>query len=400
MTGPAAYGDWRQDSLGTWRLIQSSDMPAETGKHIVSNAPPVVARPKGAMPKAPAGFSVSILLADLREPRLIRAAPNGDIFLAESGAKRIRVIRPSAAEGEKVQNSVFVDGLKERPFGIAFYPPGAEPRYVYIATDSRVLRFPYQPGDTTARGPGEVVAHLPRGGHWTRDIQFTPDGQTMLVSVGSASNIAEDGLSYEEDRADILAFDADGKHKRIYASGLRNPVAIAFYPGTEDLWTTVNERDGLGNDLPPDYFTKVVPGGFYGWPWYYIGPHRDSRVKGQSPVPEQKVLIPDVLFQPHSAPLGFAFYTGKAFPSDYGGDAFVAFHGSWNRARPTGYKIVRVKFENGKPTGAYEDFLTGFLTLSGQVWGRPVGVAVASDGALLVTDDAGGVVWRIQFEGR
>jgi glucose/arabinose dehydrogenase len=244
-----------------------------------------------------------------------------------------------------------------------------------------------------------IVPDLPEGRHWTRDIQFTPDGGTMLVSVGSGSNDAEEGIEQEKNRADILAYNPDGTNLRVYASGLRNPVTIAFDAERGDLWTTVNERDGLGDNLPPDYATRVVKGGFYGWPWYYIGAYEDPNNPGQHPELKDKVRTPDVLFQPHSAPLGFAIYNGKQFPPEYRGDIFVALHGSWNRANRTGYKLVRVRLNHGKPTGEYDDFLTGFVTPDGNVWGRPVGITVAPDGALLMSDDASGTIWRIAYTG-
>ena len=240
---------------------------------------------------------------------------------------------------------------------------------------------------------------VPVGHHWTRDITFSPDGKRLLLAVGSGDNVGDDPKADETRRADILDYDPDGHDMRIYASGIRNPVTIAFYPGSNDLWTTTNERDLLGDNLPPDYVTRVKPGGFYGWPWFYIGGNQDPRHKGEHDELKDKVAVPDVLFQPHSAPLGLAFYTGSQFPAAYRGSAFVAMHGSWNRAQRTGYKLVRIPVENGKPTGAYEDFMTGFVTGDGAVWGRPVGVVVAKDGSLLLSDDGSGTVWRISYSG-
>lgn len=400
LMGVAAYGDWTKDAPGVKRLIRPADMPAPHATSTANNTPHIVKQPQGAWPKLPPGFKVSVFLADLNEPRQMRVAPDGDIFIAESGANRIRIIRASSLEAGKANGQfVFVDKLEARPYGIAFYPPGPDPQYIYIATEAKVLRYPYRNGDITARGPAQSIADLPVGHHWTRDIQFTPDGRTMLVSVGSGTNDAENGMEKEKNRAAILAFNPDGSGMHLYASGLRNPVTIAFNPFTGDLWTTVNERDELGDDLPPDYATRVTEGGFYGWPWYYIGAHQDPNHAGEHPEMKDKVLTPDVLFQPHVAPLGFAVYDGKQFPAEYRGDLFVAFHGSWNRSKRTGYKLVRVRLLDGKPTGEYDDFMTGFVTPDGNVWGRPVGVAVASDGSLLMSDDASGTIWRITYQG-
>ncbi|MGB9153227.1 MAG: sorbosone dehydrogenase family protein [Alphaproteobacteria bacterium] len=398
LNGTAAFGDWTKDAPGVKRLIKSEDLPAPGATGSASNGPSIIKQPEGAWPKVPPGFTVSAFLTDLKEPRMMRLAPNGDIFLSESGGNRIRVIRASAGAAKADSSSIFVDGLDDRPYGIAFYPLGDNPQFVYIATEGKILRYPYSNGDMKARGPAQVIVpDIPEGHHWTRDITFTPDGNTMLVSVGSGSNDAEGGMDSEKNRADILAFNPDGSGLRIYASGLRNPVTIGFHPDTGDLWTTVNERDGFGDNLPPDYATRVTKDGFYGWPWYYIGAHQDPTYPGAHRELLAKVLTPDVLFQPHSAPLGFAVYTGKQFPSEYRGDLFVAFHGSWNRANRTGYKLVRVRLDHGKPTGEYDDFMTGFVAPSGDVWARPVGVAVEADGSLLMSDDASGTVWRIAY---
>ena len=277
-----------------------------------------------------------------------------------------------------------------------------------MANTDSVVRFPYTNGDVKAEGePEMIVADIPGGGrlagggHWTRDVVFSPDGKTMYVSVGSRSNVDDvDTTPAEKRRADILTFTPEGKDERTYASGIRNPVGLAIQPRTGRLWTSVNERDGLGDHLVPDYITHVEEGGFYGWPWFYIGPHQDPRHDGKHPELKDKVIVPDVLLQSHSASLDLAFYTGTAFPKVFHGDAFAAEHGSWNRERRTGYKVIRVPFEGDDATGEYEDFLTGFVTPDGDVWGRPVGVAVAKDGALLVTDDGSNTVWRITFEGK
>jgi glucose/arabinose dehydrogenase len=395
-SGQAAYGDWHDDAPGVVRHITADAMPPPYASGSAARAPSVVARPGGAMLRVPPGFVVNEFASGLARPRTLRVAPNGDMFLAESGAARIRVFRAADGAARPAQSAVFAEGLS-LPFGIDFWPPGPSPRFVYVALSSEVVRLPYRPGDLRASGPAEVVVtNLPTGGHWTRDLVFSRDGKRMFVSVGSAGNIATEA---EEDRADVLVFDPDGAHRRVFASGLRNCTAEAIAPATGALWCVVNERDGLGDDLPPDYATAVREGAFYGWPWYYIGNHEDPRLKRQRVDLAGQVTVPDVLIQPHSAPLGIAFYGGAQFPADYRGDAFVTLRGSWNRARRTGYKVVRARFADGRPTGEYEDFLTGFVASDQAVWGRPVGVAVAHDGSLLISEDGNGTIWRIAYRG-
>ncbi len=420
-TGAAAYGDWRTDAPGVRRKLTAADMPAPGVSRSVSNPPRIVARRDGALPKAPDGFAVSLFASGLDQPRVVRVAPDGDVFVAESAAGRVTVLRAADGAPAAASAATFADGL-HRPFGIAFYPPGPDPRYVYVAETDRVVRFPYRSGEATAAGPAEVVVpRLPAGrGHWTRDLAFSLDGETLFVSVGSGSNAGEDmaeapaegvaafvaahplGAAWggEEDRADVLAFAPDGGEKGIFATGLRNCSGLTVEPQTGDLWCAVNERDSMGDDTPPDYATNVRPGAFYGWPWFYIGDHEDPRLAGRRDDLAGAVTAPDVLFQAHSAPLGITFYEGAQFPADYRGDAFVAMHGSWNRAKRTGYKIVRLIFKDGAPTGEYEDFLVGFVDDDASVWGRPVDVAVAHDSALLVTDDGGGAIWRVAYTGR
>jgi glucose/arabinose dehydrogenase len=309
-----------------------------------------------------------------------------------------------------VSTTTFASGL-DLPFGIAFWPPGPSPRFVYVAETGRVVRFPYQSGDLQARGPAQVIVRgLPTGMHWTRDVVFSPDGVRMFVAVGSAGNLDLDltgpppsdlplGAAWGDDldRADVLEFTPDGGGRRIFATGLRNCSAEAIQPGSGALWCVVNERDGLGNNLPPDYATRVESGAFYGWPWFYIGGHPEPRLAGERIDLASRVTVPDVLIQPHSAPLGIAFYDGTQFPADYRGDAFVALHGSWNRAQRTGYKVVRLRFQDGHPTDVYEDFMTGFVASDQAVWGRPVGLTVMHDGSLLVSEDANGTIWRIAY---
>lgn len=394
-SGDAAYGDWHDDAPGVVRHVTPDAMPQPYLTPSAHHGPSVVSRPAGATLHVPPGFVVEPFAAGLGRPRTLRVAPNGDVFVAESDAGRVRILR-STASAATPQSSVFADDLTY-PFGIAFWPPGPEPRFVYVAEMNRVVRFPYQSGELRSRGaPQIIVPHLPTGGHATRDLVFSRDGQRMFVSVGSASNVGTYG---EEERADVLAFDADGSNRHIFASGLRNCTAEAIAPATGALWCVVNERDGLGDDLPPDFATSVREGGFYGWPWYYIGDHEDPRLKGQRRDLAGHVMVPDVLIQPHSAPLGITFYDGAQFPPEYRGDAFVTLRGSWNRARRTGYKVIRLRFANGRPTGEYEDFLTGFVASDQAVWGRPVGIAVARDGALLVSEDGNGAIWRIAYRG-
>ena len=403
LKGEGAYGDWREDSPGVRRLIAPADMPKPYATKSVDNDAHVISRPNNAWPQALPGFKVDQIATGLSEPRLIRTAPNGDLFVAESRKGRIRLLRGIAADGRAQTVETFATGLN-KPFGIAFYPPGANPQFVYVANTGSVVKFPYQNGDLKVRGKAQtVVATIPGGGllhgggHWTRDIAFSADGQKMFVSVGSQSNVSDDAA--EDHRADILEFNPDGSGERIYAAGIRNPVGIAIDPSTGVLWTSVNERDDLGDDLVPDYITTVRDGGFYGWPWYYIGPNQDPRHEGKHPELKDRVIVPDVLLQSHSASLQMTFYDGKMFPSEYSGYAFAAEHGSWNRAKRTGYKIICVPVHNGKATGEYMDFVTGFDSPNGEVWGRPVGVTVASDGALIFTDDGSNSVWRVTYTG-
>jgi glucose/arabinose dehydrogenase len=416
LKGKAAFGDWRTDRPGTRRLITTQDLPAPAPAESASNSVSRVRRVDDQKPLVPAGFEVNLFASGLAGPRLIRTAPNGDVFAAESGAGQVVVLR--ANDEHQATTATFADGLTG-PFGIAFYPPGNDPEWVYVGNTDSVVRFPYRGGDLKARGPAEVIVpHLPSGGHRTRDVVFSPDGQTMYVSVGSGSNVG-DGMGKlsaaqlqawesehplgaawgnETDRADVLAFDPQGKNGRIFATGIRNCVGMAITPGSSgggELWCSTNERDGLGDDLPPDYITRVRQGAFYGWPWYYIGAHEDPRHQGERPDLKDNITIPDVLIQAHSASLEMTFYEGSQFPAEYRGNIFAAEHGSWNRSKRTGYKVIRVIVKDGVPTGEYEDFATGFVINDSEVWGRPVGVAVDKDGALLLSEDASGAIWRI-----
>lgn len=414
LQGKEAYGDWQADKPGRIRLIRPQDLVPPGATRSAASSARVVPRPPEAALRVPAGFKIELFAEGLRAPRIVRVAPNGDVFVAETRAGTIRVLR-AGEDGKVATSEVFASGLRQ-PFGIAFFPNGDNPQWVYVANTDSVVRFPYQAGDLKARGKAEtIVASLPHdGGHSTRDIVFTPDGKRMLVSVGSLSNVAEGmgtppggmearsktqplGATWasELERAAVLAFNPDGKDRKIYATGIRNCVGLAIQPQTGLPWCSTNERDGLGDDLVPDYVTSVKEGAFYGWPWFYIGGNEDPRHAGARPDLKDKVTVPDVLIQPHSASLGMTFYQGTQFPPEYQGDAFAAEHGSWNRSKRTGYKVIRIRMKDGTPTGEYEDFITGFVVSDREVWGRPVGIAVAKDGSLLVSEDGNGTIWRV-----
>ncbi|MBV9156607.1 MAG: sorbosone dehydrogenase family protein [Acidobacteriaceae bacterium] len=402
ITGTAAFDDYRTEKPGLFRRITVADLPKPYATEGVSNGPSVVPRPADAWPQAPEGFKVELYADQLASPREIRTAPNGDLFVAESYAGQVDVFRGMTKDGKPEQKSTFARGLHNN-FGIAFYPLGKDPQWVYIANTNSVVRFPYHNGDLTATGsPETIVEKLPSGGgHWTRDLAFSPDGSKLFVSVGSASNVDDpDTHPNEFHRADILEYTPKGEFVRVYAWGIRNPVGIAVNPHTGQLWCSVNERDMLGDNLVPDYITSVKEGGFYGWPWYYMGDHQDPRLAGTHPELKGKVTVPDVLLQPHNASLEMTFYEGNQFPKQYRGDIFAAEHGSWNKAVRAGYEVVRVPLNGGKAKGEYEDFVTGFVTPNGDVWGRPVGVAVAPDGSLMVTDDGSKSIWRVSYTGK
>jgi glucose/arabinose dehydrogenase/cytochrome c5 len=399
----APFTDYRFEKPGNIRKITVADLPAPFATPSAPNAPEVVQRPANAWPKAPAGFKVQLYITGLNNPRLIRTAPNGDFFVAESDPGDIKVFRGITGAGKPTESQVFATGLKQ-PYGIAFYPPGPDPQWIYVGNTDSVVRFPYKNGDLKASGPAEHIADLPfGGGHWTRDIQFSPDGQKMFVPVGSASNVDDpDDHPREKNRADILEFSPDGSSMRIYAYGIRNAGGgIAINPKTGELWCSVNERDGLGDNLVPDYITHVEEGGFYGWPWWYMGDHQDPRHAGKHPELKDKAIVPDVLLQPHNASLELTFYEGKQFPAAYRGDIFAAEHGSWNKSVRVGYELIRVPLhQTGHASGEYEDFITGFVLDNGHVWGRPVGVTIAPDGSLLFTDDGSNSIWRVSYMGK
>jgi glucose/arabinose dehydrogenase len=403
LRGEGPFNDWSNERPGNRYLIKASDLPKPYATDSAPNQSKVVRRPADAWPKVPVGFKIDQALTGLDSPRTIVTAPNGDLFVAESDPGRIRVLRGFSADGKVVTSEVFATDLT-MPYGIAFYPPGPNPQYVYIGNTNSIVRFPYKNGDLKSTGKAEVVvAKIPGGaqfggGHWTRSLVFSNDGKKLYVGVGSNANVGE-GQS-EINRADVLEFNPDGTGQRIYASGVRNASGLAMQPETGQLWVAVNERDALGDDLVPDYVSHIQEGGFYGWPWYYTGPNQDPRFAGKHPELKEKVIVPDVLLQSHSAPLTLTFYEGNQFPAEYRGDLFVTSHGSWNRAHRTGYKIIRVFAPKGKATGEYEDFVTGFVVNDANVWGRPVGVTVASDGALVFTDDASNSVWRVTYTGK
>jgi glucose/arabinose dehydrogenase/cytochrome c2 len=419
----AGTADWKLDKPGRVHRINLAKLPAPFASPSTANFPRLIEKPADAKLLLPPGFSVEVFAKDLTGPRAMRVAANGDIFLTETNAGRVKVLRPSA-DGRSATVTVFAQGLLQ-PYGVEFYPSNAAPQWVYIAETNRVVRYAYQVGNTAATGVPEVI--VPElspvgGGHFTRDIAFSPDGKRMYVSVGSQSNFAEDmpkktvaeamawdaerglGAAWgnEENRAGVRVFEMGtamaGKN---FANGIRNCVGMAVQPANGALWCTTNERDLLGDDLVPDYATRVKEGGFYGWPWYYMGNYEEPRLKGERPDLKGKTIVPDVPFQAHSAAVNIAFYTAKsgasAFPANYRGDAFAVLHGSWNRAFRTGHKVVRLPMKNGVPTGAYEDFMTGFIANDGNVWGRPVAITVAQDGSLLLSDDGANVIYRIAY---
>ena len=422
-TGSAALEAWKSDAPGVARHIKPTDLPAPPAATAAdaeksSGTPLKIVPPApGALPKVPQGFAVRVFATGFKQPRTIRVAPNGDIFLSESGAGRVLVFRGNAT-GPTANPEVFAEGL-DRPYGIAFHPT-TNPAHVYIAAANQVVRFPYRSGDLRASSNAEViVGGIPTKRHWTRDLAVSRDGRHIFVSIGSSSNLGVAGMpemrpeairehedthgrgaawGEEQDRAVVRVFDPEGKNLRNYATGLRNCSGLAMQPGTDNIWCVVNERDHLGPMLVPDFMARIRDGSFFGWPWFYLGNHEDPALKGKRPDLAGHVQVPEVLFQAHSSALSAVFYDRDAFPAEYRGDAFVALHGSHSRPDRTGYKVVRVRMKDGKPTGAYEDFMTGFLVDNATAWGRPAGVAVTRDGALLVTDDANGTIFSVTHQ--
>jgi glucose/arabinose dehydrogenase/cytochrome c2 len=417
-------GDWKKDVPGRVHRVDVGALPAPFATQSASNFPSLVPKPVGAKLSLPPGFHVAEFVTGLNGPRAMTVAPNGDVFLSETQSGRVRVLRPSA-DGKSATITLFAQGLSQ-PYGMALQPAGANPQWLYVAEVNRVVRYAYKVGDTVAAKVPEVVipelAPQGSGGHYTRDIVFAPDGRRFWVSVGSASNVAEDiakksaaeaktweathGLGApwggEENRAMVRVFDVGGDTAgRTWATGIRNCVGLTLQPATGNIWCAVNERDALGDDLVPDYATSVKEGAWYGWPWYFMGNHEDPRLKGHRPDLAGKATVPDVLFTSHSAATNITFYSAttgsSAFPQEYAGDAFVVLHGSWNRAFRTGHKIVRLPMKGGKPTGEYIDFMTGFIASDGNAWGRPVGITEMQDGSLLLSDDGANLIYRISY---
>ena len=415
---PAAadQGSWSADRPGRIHEVRADALPPPFATPSAGNGPQTVARPEGVLPAIPPGFKLNLWATDPDRGRLMIKAPNGDLFVSSMAKRLIKVFRSST--GERADTvSTFASGLN-RPFGFAFWPVGPNPQYLYVAYVDSIVRFPYKNGELVASAAPEVI--VPKliaapGSHTTRTLTFSADSKTMFVSIGSASNVAQQigpqppqplaqweaahgmGAAWgdETDRAAVLSFDPDGGNRRTHATGLRNCVGMYRHPATGDLFCSVNERDMLGDNLPPDYLTRVPRGSFFGWPWYYIGQNEEPRLKGIRPDLKGKVTVPDLLVTAHSAPLGMVVYEGSQFPAEYKGDMFLALHGSWNRTTRTGAKVVRVFMKNGVPVGKYQDFMTGFVASDKAVWGRPSSVAVQNDGSLLVVDDVTGEIWRV-----
>ncbi|NDD31585.1 MAG: sorbosone dehydrogenase family protein, partial [Proteobacteria bacterium] len=370
---------------GARHRIEPSDLPPPFATRSSSQLQ-IVGRPQGAMPQVPKGFKTEVYSTGYARIRLMRTAPNGDVFASDHGSGDIWVLRGVDASGRCITRKRFAHA-GQGPYGIAFYPPGPDPRWVYVANLDNVVRFPYTRGDLESRGAAQVVVdHLPTRGHFTRDVAFSPDAQHMFVAIGSMSNVDDpDRNPGERGRACVWMARPDGTGMRVFASGTRNPSSIVFSPQTGQLWASVIERDGLGDDLVPDYLTHLERDGFYGWPYCYTGSHRDPRLGQQHPELVRVSRTPDVLLQPHGSPLQMMFYPGGNLGRAYRGQIFATLHGSWNRSVPTGSVVVHVFVDaSGRPTGEYEDFVTGFYLPDGRVWGRPVGVTAAADGALLV----------------
>lgn len=370
--------------------VRADRMPKPYHTSSAGNPPRVIDRPANAKLGVPEGFRVALWAADFADPRNMVLAPNGDIFVADMSGSKIHVLRDADKDGKPESRFVFAEGLN-RPFGLAF-----RGNHLFVGNTDAVVRFDYKPGQTVAAGNPVPITSLPRGGHATRNVIFNRDGSKMYVAVGSASNVSDE--TDEPLRAAITEYNPDGTGKYTFASGLRNPIGLAWNPADQSLWTVVNERDGLGDDLVPDYATDVRRDGFYGWPFSYIGQNVDPR-RGERLDLVKKAIVPSVLIQSHSAPITIAFYNGTMFPQQYRGGAFVTLHGSWNRTLRTGYKVVHLPFRNGKPAGGYDDFLVGWAPDPKErtVWGRPAGLLVLPDGSLLVSDDGAGVIWRVTY---
>lgn len=378
--------------------IGDLQLPAPYASKSKTNNSKVIGWPEGKMPTAPEGFTVTKFADGFQNPRWTYIAPNADIFVVESGTgaskNQIIVLRDKDKDGKFETREVFIKGLN-KPFGMLVLKD-----FFYIANTDGLYRYPYKNNPLKLETKGEKILELPAGGynnHWTRNLLANADGSKIYISVGSGSNNGENGMDKEVRRADILEINPDGTGEIIYAAGLRNPVGMDWNPANNELWTAVNERDELGDDLVPDYITSVKKGGFYGWPYSYFGSIPDPRMKGERKDLVEKAIVPDVPVGAHTASLGLAFYDKDAFPAKYKNGAFVGQHGSWNRAKISGYKVVFVPFQNGKPSGKPEDFLTGFISDAekSEVYGRPVAVTVMNDGSLLVNDDSGNTIWKV-----
>ena len=429
--GKDAMGDWHKDAPGVMRLITHDDIVAPLESPSAANRSTTVSKPSDAQIKTMSGFKVDVFANNVDGARVIRQAPNGDIFVSQSRPGNVRVgdgyqfqkgkitvLRPSA-DGSQVQKlETFVADLKD-PYGLAFYPPGPNPQWLYVGMQGQVVRYAYRSGDMKSTAEPEViVSGLPVGGHWTRDVGFSPDGKTLYLAVGSGSNIAIDmedrpndlqawekthGLGgawgNETDRATVLAYSPDGKNRRVYATGVRNCSGLTVQPNTGVVFCSTNERDLLGDNTPPDYVSSIKEGHFYGWPWIYHQDHEDLRPGGGSrPDLKGKATQPEALIQPHSAPLGMDFNPGGMFPAEWSGDAFAALHGSWNRALHTGYKIIRLPVKANQLTGTYQDFVMGFTAGEDAVWGRPVNVRFLKDGSMLFSEDVNGTIYRVTYK--
>ena len=372
--------------------VRADRLPKPFHTASAGNPPRVISRPKDARLSVPPGFRISVWAEGFQDPRNMILAPNGDVLVADTANMKIVVLRDTNGDLLPDKRSVFYDGLDE-PFGMAIRGD-----QLYVGNTDGVVRFLYG-GELVARGQPVPVTPLPSGGHSTRNVIFNRDGSKMYVAVGSASNVNNE--TDEPLRAAITEYNPDGTGKRTFASGLRNPIGVAWNPADNTLWTVVNERDGLGDDLVPDYATDVKRDAFYGWPFSYMGQNPDPRRAGERPDLVKRAIVPSVLIQAHSAPITLAFYTGKLFPERYRGGAFVTLHGSWNRTQRTGYKVIHIPFRNGKPAGGYDDFVIGWAPdpKARTVWGRPAGLLVLRDGSLLISDDGAGVIWRVSYSG-
>ena len=378
--------------IGQQHQVKPDTLPKPFATPDAKNPPAVVPQPEGVTLKLPAGFTSNVFAeGGFKRMRWIAVAPNGDVFATDSDVNTLTVLRDTNGDGVSDERHVYAEGLK-RPFGIAF---GAG--HVYVANAGSVVRWPYKTGQLKAEGAPQTIVEMPaEPGHWTRNLAFNPDGSRLYVSIGSSS----DAGAPDTDRALVFSVKPDGSDRRVHATGLRNPIGLAFEPRSKSLWAAVQERDRMGDDLVPDYVTEVRDGAFYGWPFAYVGPNEDPRHVGERPDLVKQTVVPDLLLESHSAVMGLVFYQATRFPAAYRGHAFATLRGSSNRSLRTGYKVIRIPFTDGKVTGGYEDFVSGWMLGEDkkEVWGRPVGIAVGADGALLVVDDAHQKIYRISHQ--